>query len=112
LHLNGLGKKLLFSNLLLHIFSALEKDTGPVIALTWRNDHSQVISSTVISDNQELITNDIILNKLNSTCRLAKDRLASCVINGNMNMGNSRMMKIRTSNRTKKAPVTKKDFLW
>jgi hypothetical protein len=109
LHLNGLGKELLFSNVL-HIYSALEKDTGPVVALTWRNDHSQVISETVISDNQELITNDIILNKLNSTSRLAKDRLASCVINGNMNMGNSRMMKTRTSNRTKKSSSYKKRF--
>jgi hypothetical protein len=57
-----------------------------------------------------LITNDIILDKLISTSRLAKDRLASCVVNGNMNMGNSRMMKTRISNITQKAPVTKKDF--
>jgi hypothetical protein len=102
LHLNGLGTELLFSNLLLHIYSALEKDSGSIIALAWRDNHSQVISSTAISDNQDLITN-IILAKLISTTRLAKDGLASCVVNGNMNMGTSRMMETRISNRTTKA---------
>jgi hypothetical protein len=39
-HLNGLGKELLSSNLLLQIYSTLEKARGPTIALAWRDNYT------------------------------------------------------------------------
>lgn len=89
----------------------MEKDTGSIIGLAWRDNHSQVISSTAISDNQDLITNDIILDKLISTPSLAKDSLANCAVNGNINKGNSRILTTRTSSRTKKARYKKRFFM-
>jgi hypothetical protein len=46
LHLNRLDKELFFSHLLLHIYSALEVDTGSTMALAWQASYSQV-SSTI-----------------------------------------------------------------
>jgi hypothetical protein len=56
--------------------------------------------------------NDSIREKLISINCLGKDSLASGAVNGNTKVDESKMLKIRTSNRTKKAPATKKDFLW
>lgn len=41
-HLNRLGKELLSSHLLLHIYSTLEKDRGSAIGLAWRDNYPQV----------------------------------------------------------------------
>jgi hypothetical protein len=58
------------------------------------------------------ITNNIILVKLVSIPFSVKESSASCSVNDNMNIDNLRLLKTRTSNRLKKAPVTKGDFLW
>jgi hypothetical protein len=54
-HLSGLGKELLSSNLLLHIYSTLEKVRGPTIALAWRDNYSQGNSLPTTLDNQDMI---------------------------------------------------------
>jgi hypothetical protein len=59
-----LGKEVLSSHLLLHIYSALEVGTGSVIALAWRDGYLEASPPTAVSDNQDLITNDIIWEKL------------------------------------------------
>jgi hypothetical protein len=111
LHLNGLGKELLSSHLLLHIYSALEVGTGSLIALVWRNSYSQASPPTAISVNQDLITNNIIQDKLVSIPCSVKKSSVSCAVNGITNIDNPRLLKTRTSTRVKKAPVTKRDFL-
>jgi hypothetical protein len=113
--------KLLSNHLLLHIYSALEEDTGSPITLSWQDDYLQDSSSSTASysspvaifDNQDLITNDIIMDKLAIIPCSEKESSTSCEVNDNINVRNSGMLKTRTSSRVKKAPVTKKeDFLW
>jgi hypothetical protein len=90
LHLSGLGKELLFSHLLIHIYSTPKRDTGSTIALVWRGHFSQAIPSTGTLDNQTSVTNDIILDKLTSILCLAEDSSASCPVNGSINICNTR----------------------
>ena len=58
LHLNGLGKQLLSSRLLFHIYSVLKEDKGTTISLAWPNSHSQ--NKQAMQDwhihHQELVT--------------------------------------------------------
>ncbi|PNF17577.1 hypothetical protein B7P43_G15177 [Cryptotermes secundus] len=63
-----------------------------------------------ISDNQNLRTNETILDRLASTPHSDKESLTSCTVNGNIKVGNRSILKTRTSSRIKKAPVTKKIF--
>ena len=121
LHLNGLGKELLSNHLLLHIYSALEEDTGSPITLAWQDGYLQVSSSSTAScsspvsifDNQDLVANDIIMDRLAIVPCLDKEGSTGCVVDDNINVSSSGMLKTRTSSRVKKAPVTKKeDFLW
>jgi hypothetical protein len=44
-----LGKELLSSHLLLHIYSALEEDKVSTVTLPWQNNHSQINPSIAIS---------------------------------------------------------------
>jgi hypothetical protein len=74
LHLNGLGKELLSSHLLLHIYSSLEVGTGSSIALAWRDGYLQASPPIAISDSQDLTTNNIIWDKLVSLVQLRKVR--------------------------------------
>jgi hypothetical protein len=103
LHLNRLGKELLSSHLLFHIYSALEVGTGSLIALAWRDGYLQGSPPPAISDNQDLITNNIIWDKLVSIPCSVKESSASCAVNGNINIDNPRLLKTRTSTRVKKA---------
>jgi hypothetical protein len=111
-----LGKELLSSYLLLHIYAALKEDMGSVITLAWLDSNFQDSSSLVasystppaISDNQNTTTNEIILDRLASTPCLDKESLTSCTINGNINAGDPSILMTRTSSQVKKAPMTKK----
>jgi hypothetical protein len=120
LHLNGLGKDLLSSNLLLHIYSALKEEAGLLITLAWQDSNSQISPSTVdghssllaISDNQKLINNYFILdNSISKSC-LDKDNLSNHTVNGILSAGISCTLKTRTSSIIRKTPVAKKYFLW
>jgi hypothetical protein len=102
-HLNGLGKELLSSNLLLQIYSTLEKASGPTIALAWRDNYSQGNSLHTILDNQDMITNSSIRDKSINIPNLGKDCMAGGAVDDNTSVVQSRMPKIRTSKRTKKA---------
>jgi hypothetical protein len=65
----------------------------------------------MVSNNQDLITNNIIWDKLVSSPCSVKESSASCAVNGNIHIDNPRLLKTRTSTRVKKAPVTERDFL-
>jgi hypothetical protein len=67
LHLNGLGKELLSSNLL-HIYSALKEETGSLITLAWQDSNSQI--------------NFIFDNSVSNSC-LDKENLSNYTANGN-----------------------------
>jgi hypothetical protein len=118
LHLNSLGKEVLYSYLL-HIYSALKEVMGSVITLAWLDSNFQDSSSLVasnstlpaISDNQNT-TNEIIVDTSASTPCLDRESLTSCTVNGNINVGNPSILMTRTSSRIKKAPVTKTKNLW
>jgi hypothetical protein len=82
------------------------------VALAWQNGYLQASPSITIPDNQNLITNNIILDKLVSNPCSVKGSSASCSVNDNMNIDNLRLLRTRTSSRVKKAPVTKRDFFY
>jgi hypothetical protein len=58
-----------------------------------------------------MITNNSIGDKSINIPNLGKDCMAGGAVDDNTSVVESRMLKIRTSKRTKKAPVTKNDFL-
>jgi hypothetical protein len=97
LHLNGLGKELHSSHILLYIYSALEEITGSSVALAWQDGYLQASPPVTISDNQDLITNNIIMDKLVSIPCSVKESSASCAVNDNMNIDNLRLLKTRIS---------------
>jgi hypothetical protein len=103
LHLNRLGKELLSSHLLLHIYSALEVEKGSTITLAWQNNHSQIIPSIAVSNNQNLTTKDIISDKLvDSPCIIKESSDSNAA--GRAQIG-------RTSSRLNKATISRsKDF--
>jgi hypothetical protein len=111
-HLNGLAKELLSAHLLLHIYSTLEKDRSSAIALAWGDNNPQVKTLDANPVNQDMRASDSIRGKLISFHCPGKDSLTSGAVNGNTKGNESKVLKIRTSTRTKKAPATKKDFLW
>jgi hypothetical protein len=102
-HLNRLGKELLSSHLLLHIYSTLEKERESAIVLTWRDNCPQVKSLAANPDNQNMRANDSIREKLISNHCLGKGSMANSAVNYYTKVDESKMLKIRTSNRTKKA---------
>ncbi|PNF15756.1 hypothetical protein B7P43_G11018 [Cryptotermes secundus] len=110
-HLNGLGKELLSSHLLLHIYSTLGKESDSVIVLTWGDNYSQVKSLAANPNKQCMRANGSIRKELISNPCLGKGCMANGAVNSYTKVDESKILKIRTSNRTKKAPVTKKDFL-
>jgi hypothetical protein len=81
------------------------------VALAWQDGYLQASPPITIPDNQDLITNNIILDKLVSIPCSIKESSASCSINDNMNIDNLRLLKTRTSRRVKKGPVTKRFFM-
>jgi hypothetical protein len=117
LHLNNLGKEMLSNRLLCHIYSALKETTATLIALEWQDSKLQAKpfhatrdpTSLVLVDVQEVMAKEIIVDGSANVLCLDKE---NCSENNNLNVGNPTRMKVRTSNRIKKACETKKDFLW
>jgi hypothetical protein len=110
-HLNGLGKELLSSHLLLHIYSTLEKERDTIIVLAWRDKYPQVKSLAANPDNQGLRANNSIREKLISNPCLGKDSMANDAVNSYTKVDESKILKIRTSNRIKKARYKKRFFM-
>jgi hypothetical protein len=111
LHLNGLGKELLSSHILLYIYSAVEEVTGSLVVLAWQDGYLQASPPITISDNQDLISNNIILDKLVSIPCSVKESSTISSVNNNMTIDNLRLLMTRTSSRVKKARY-KNIFLW
>jgi hypothetical protein len=70
----------------------LEVGTGPLIALAWWDSYSQASPPTAISVNQDLITNNIVQDKLVSIPCSVKESSASCAVNGIINIDNPRLL--------------------
>jgi hypothetical protein len=96
LHLNGLGKELLSSPILFYIYSASEEVTGSSVALAWQDGYLKASPPITISDNQDLITNNSVLDKLVSIPCSVKESSASCAVNSNTDIDNLRLLKTRT----------------
>jgi hypothetical protein len=86
------------------------KKTGSAIALAWGDNYPQDKSLAGDPVNQDVRANDSIREKLISIPCLGKGSMVSGAVNGYTKVNESKMLKIRTSNRTKKAPATKKFF--
>jgi hypothetical protein len=100
LHLNNAGKEWLAKLLVTQISKLINSrnKTDPVIALNWKNDSNHESINITVTHRTSLLTTE---------------EKPSTQIHNNQDNRSENEALIRTSNRQKKAPVTRsKDFLW